>query len=45
MTMGAKAWTAKCRSTTSSANSAPAIGALKLAETAPPPRSPADRAR
>jgi hypothetical protein len=34
MTMGAKAWTAKCLSTTSSAKSAPAIGALKLAETA-----------
>jgi hypothetical protein len=32
--MGAKAWTAKCRSTTSSAKSAPAMGALKLAETA-----------
>ncbi len=34
MTIGAKAWTAKCRSTTSSANSAPAIGALNEAETA-----------
>jgi len=32
--MGAKACTAKWRNTTSSANSAPAIGALKLAETA-----------
>ena len=34
MAMGAKAWTAKWRSTTSSAKSAPAMGALKLAETA-----------
>ena len=32
-TIGAKALTEKCRSTTSIANSAPAIGALKLAET------------
>ena len=34
ITMGAKAWTAKWRNTTSSAKSAPAIGALKLADTA-----------
>ena len=40
MAMGAKAWTAKCLSTTSSAKSAPAIGALKLAETAPATAQP-----
>lgn len=34
MVIGAKAWIAKWRSTTSSAKSAPAMGALKLAETA-----------
>ena len=34
MAIGAKAWTAKWRSTTSSAKSAPAMGALKEAETA-----------
>ena len=34
ITMGAKAWTAKWRRMTSSAKRAPAMGALKLAETA-----------
>jgi len=38
--IGPKAWTAKCRSTTSSAKIAPAIGALKLAETAPATAQP-----